>query len=455
MLERLFHLREKNTNAHTEIAAGITTFVTMAYIIFVQPMVLSGEFLGPGKPPDVEFMDKTGVMLATCIASALACFIMAFVANYPIALAPGMGENFFYALIVAGFISVGSKVSWQAALGVVFVSGVIITVLTLFKFRETIINIIPDSLKNAIAVGIGLLIAFLGLTGSGIIVKHPSPGAIVKMGNLVSSEVIITVAGLLVIGFFMVRKIKGGLIVGLMVSALTALLLGKAKFTGVFSVPDFRALGRTAFQLDIPGAFRIGLVTILIVFVIMDFFDTVGTFIGVGRQAGLVDENGKLKNVGRALFADALGTVVGALAGTSTTTSYIESAAGIQQGGRTGMTALTVGVLFLIGMFIAPLMMMITSCPAITAPALIMIGVMMGGGAARIKWEDYREAIPAFLIVMGIPLTMSIADGMAFGFILYSALMLLSGRWREVHWLMYALSALFIFHITALSKIGY
>ncbi|MFA6448727.1 MAG: NCS2 family permease [bacterium] len=454
MMERLFRIKEKNTSVRTEILAGLTTFVTMAYIIFVQPSVMSGEFLGPGKPAGVEFMDKTGVMLATCIASALACFVMAFLANYPIALAPGMGENFFYGLIVAGFIAVGTKISWQTAMGVVFISGMIFVVISLFRVRETIVEIIPDSLKSAIALGIGLLIAFLGLTQAGVIIKHPSPGAIVKIGNMMKPEVAIAGVGLLVIGFFMVRKIKGGLLVGLLASAAMALILHKTQFGGVFAMPDFAALGKTAFKLDILGALRLGLVTIIVVFVMMDMFDTIGTLVGMGRQAGLMDENGKMPRVGRALLADAIGSVIGALLGTSTVTSYIESAAGIQQGGRTGLTAVVVGLLFILAMFIAPLMMMITGCVAITAPVLIMVGVMISGSAARIDWEDYRLAIPSFLIALGIPLTMSIADGMAFGFVSYCALMIFSGDWKKAHWLMYVIGVMFVYHLIEISKLG-
>ncbi len=450
MLEKIFRLKENNTGVRTEVLAGLTTFVTMAYIIFVQPSVLSGDFLGPGKPPGVEFMDKTGVMLATCIASALACFVMAFLANYPVALAPGMGENFFYGLIVAGYVAVGSKVSWQAAMGVVFISGVIFIVISLFRVRETIVEVIPDSLKSAIALGIGILIAFLGMTQAGIVVK-PQSGTLVKLGNLLTTDVLIALVGLLVTGFFVVRKLKAGLLVGMIASAVTALVVHKTQFTGVFSAPDFAALGRTAFKLDILGALRLGLTTIIVVFVIMDLFDTIGTFVGVAKKANLIDENGKIKRVGRALLADSIGTTMGALLGTSTVTSYVESAAGIEQGGRTGLTALVVGVLFLLGMFIEPLMKMITGCPAITAPALIMVGVMISGSAAHIEWENYKLAIPSFLIALGIPFTMSIADGMALGFVMYCILMVFSGSWRKVHWLMYVIGAIFIFHLVQIS----
>ncbi|HOO55456.1 MAG TPA: NCS2 family permease [bacterium] len=454
MLERIFKIKSGKTTISTEVIAGITTFVTMAYIIFVQPMVLSGEFLGPGRPEGVEFMDKNAVMLATCLASAFACFMMAFLANYPIALAPGMGENFFYGMIVAGYVSVGAVVSWQAALGVIFISGTIFIILSLFRIRETIVNIIPDSMKSAIAMGIGLMIAFLGLTNAGIIVKHPSPGAFLKMGNLISPDVLIAVAGIFVIGVFMIRKIQGGLIAGIAASAVVALALGKTGFSGFLSVPDFGALGMTAFKLDIPGALKIGLVTIIVVFVLMDMFDTIGTLVGVGRQANLMDEKGRMPRVGRALLADAFGTVLGALLGTSTITSYVESAAGIQHGGRTGLTAFTVGVLFLLAMFISPLMAMISGCTAITAPVLIVVGVMMSANAVHIRWDDYRESLPSFLIIMGIPLTMSIADGMAFGFVTYVILMAVSGNFRKVHWVMYILGALFLYHILMLSRIG-
>ncbi|HOC92503.1 MAG TPA: NCS2 family permease [bacterium] len=454
MLDRIFKLNQNNTRAGVEIVAGLTTFFTMAYIIFVQPAVLSGEFLGPGKPPGVEFMDKTGVMLATCIASAFACFFMAFVANYPIALAPGMGENFFYGLIVAGFISVGTEVSWQAALGVIFISGVICTIISMLRIREAVVNSIPDSLKSAIAVGIGLLIATIGLSSAGFIVKHPSPGALVKMGDMTTPDAAIALVGLAVAGLFLARRMSGGLIAGIAAAAATALLLGKTSFSGAFSVPDFAALGNVAFKLDILGALKVGLGAIIAVFVIMDFFDSVGTFVGVARQANLMDEKGNMPRIGRALVADSVATVAGALAGTSTVTSYVESAAGIQHGGRTGLTAAVVGVLFLLAMFIEPLMRMVTGCSAITAPVLILVGVMMCGGAVRVNWDDYRESIPSFLIIAGIPLTMSIADGIAFGFISYAFLMIVSGGWRKLHWIAYALAALFIFHIVALSGLG-
>jgi AGZA family xanthine/uracil permease-like MFS transporter len=454
MFEKLFRLRENGTNVRTEVIAGATTFVTMAYIIFVQPLVLSGEFLGPGKPAGVVFMDKTGVMLATCLASALASFLMALLANYPIALAPGMGENFFYGLIVAGLVSVGTVVSWQAAMGVVFLSGVIFIILSLFRFRETIVNAIPRSLKNAIALGIGLLIAFLGFTGAGIVVRHPSPTAYLKMGDLLTPQVGVAAVGLLVTAALMVRRVKGALLIGMLAAAIVALLCRLTSFSGVVAAPDFGALGRTAFQLDIAGALRVGLITLIVVFLLMDLFDTVGTLVGVAEQAGMLDAEGRLPRVGRALMADALGTTAGALLGTSTVTSYIESAAGVQQGGRTGLTAVVVGVLFLAAMFLEPLMRLVTATPAITAPALIMVGVMMASSSLRIRWDDLTEAVPAFFIAVGIPLTFSIADGMAFGFISYAALMLLTGRGRQVHPILYLMAVLFLWQVATLSRLS-
>jgi len=454
VLEKLFRLRENNTTARVEVLAGLTTFLTMAYIIFVQPMVLSGDFLGPGKPEGIEFMDKAGVMLATCIASALACFFMAFIANYPIALAPGMGQNFFYGLIVAGYVSIGTKVTWQQALGIIFISGAVFVALSLFRFRETIINAIPRSLKNSIALGIGFLIAFIGFTSAGIIEKHPSPGAYLKMGNLLSNDVAVAAAGLLVVTVLLVLKVRGAMLIGIACSAVAAHFLGMTSFSGVMSVPDFPALGNTAFRLDIPGAMQAGLVTIIVVFLLMDLFDTVGTVVGLAERAGMTDDRGRLPRAGRALLADAFGTVTGALLGTSTVTSYIESATGIQQEGRTGMTAAVVGVLFLAAMFLGPLMNMVTGSPAITAPALIIVGVMMAAGSLHINWDDYTEAVPSFFIALGIPLTFSIADGMAFGFVTYPVLMIFSGRARQVHWIIYVMAALFLLHILTLSHLN-
>jgi AGZA family xanthine/uracil permease-like MFS transporter len=456
-----FRLSENRTTVRTEVLAGSTTFMTMAYIIFVQPAVLSQAG-----------MDFNAVMVATCLSAALATILMGLVANYPIALAPGMGQNFFFTFTVV----LASGVPWQTALGIVLFSGILFLLLNLLRLRQVLIDAIPDSLKHSIAAGIGFFIAFIGLAEAGIIKRNNDPlvGAVfsgdfnpealvgriklyeyasgaVKLGDLTHPATLLTLFGLLVIFFLLVWKIKGAILWGIGLTFLLALATGQVKWQGLVSAPP--SIAPTFFKADILGVFRWELIPIVIVFFFTDFFDTIGTLIGVGDRAGFIRE-GKLPRASRALWADATGTVVGSLLGTSTVTSYIESAAGVEEGGRTGLTAITVGVLFLLAIFFAPLARMIgggietaAGSPLllypITAPALIVVGCLMVQTVAKIDWMEMTEAIPAFLVIIGMPLTFSISDGLAFGFISYATLKIVSGKIKETSWLIYVLAAVF------------
>lgn len=461
LIERCFHLSENKTSVKTELLAGSTTFMTMAYIIFVQPAVLSQAG-----------MDFDAVMVATCLSAALATILMGFLANYPIALAPGMGQNFFFTFTVV----LAAGVPWQTALGLVLVSGILFVVLNLFRLRQVLIDAIPDSLKHSIAAGIGFFIAFIGLTEAGIITRNNDPlvGAVfagdfnpdavvgriklyeyasgaVKLGDLTHPAALLTLFGLLVIFILLIRRIKGAILWGILLTFVLALATGQVKWEGLASAPP--SIAPTFFKLDISSVFRWELIPIIIVFFFTDFFDTIGTLIGVSDRAGFI-RNGKLPRASRALWADATGTVTGALLGTSTVTSYIESAAGVEEGGRTGLTAITVGLLFILAIFFAPLVRMIGGglevaagsqllLYPITAPALIIVGCLMVQTAAKIDWMNMTEAIPAFLVIIGMPLTYSISDGLAFGFISYAVLRIVSGKIKATSWLVYALAAVF------------
>ena len=439
MIEKMFKLKENGTTIQTEIIAGSTTFLSMAYIIFVQPAVLS-----------MAGMDFGSVMMATCLSSAIACIVMAFFANYPIALAPGMGENFYFVFTVV----LGMGIAWEKALGAVFISGVIFLILTLLRVREMIIDAIPDSLKNAIPAAIGIFITFIGLVQAGIIIKDPG-GGIVSLGNLHSKPTLLALVGLFIILFFMVRKIKGALLLGMLMTAIVGVIFGIIKYEGIVSSPP--SISPTFLKLDIPGAFDLGFVTVLLIFLLMDMFDTIGTFIGVGQATGIL-KDGKLPRGSNALFADAVGTVAGALLGTSTVTSYIESTTGVREGGRTGLTAIVVAFFMLLAIFFKPLVSMIGGgVPVmdpggnllymlypVTAPALILVGSFMAKSLARCAWDDLTEAIPAFMTIVGMALTYNISHGLAFGFILHPLLKIMAGRGREVSWLGYVLGAIFL-----------
>lgn len=433
MLEKLFKLQEKETTVKVELVAGLTTFMTMAYIVFVNPAVLSTDFAG-----NPTGLSSDAAMLATCLAAFVATTLMGLYANFPIAQAPGMGENFFFVTVVMAVAAKGVTNSWQVALGVVLISGIVFLILSLLKFRKAIIDSVSPSLKNGIAVGIGLFIAFIGLKNAGIIIE--APGTAVKFNTqILQANVLIFFAGLFVTAVLHVRRIRGSILWGILFTTALSLVAGQVKYEGIFGLPGDHAF----FKFDILTALKFQFLPFIVVFLFMDMFDTMGTLIGVSEQAGFIKEN-KLPGANRALISDAVGTVVGACTGTSTVTSYIESAVGVEYGGRTGLTSVTAGFLFLVALFFSPLVGMVGKYLPITAPALVIVGSMMVRNVSKIDWQDYSEAIPAFLIILGIPLSYSIADGLAMGFIAYPVIKLLAGRKEEVNWLICLVAMLFI-----------
>jgi len=433
MLERLFNLKEQGTDLSTEIMAGITTFMTMSYIIFVQPAVLGAAGMDPG-----------AVMVATCLSAALGTVLMAFLANYPIALAPGMGQNFYFSYIVV--LTLGY--SWQETLGAVFIAGLVFILLSTVGLREALMNILPNCLKNSIPVGIGLLIALVGLEWSGMVVSHPV--TYVTLGDLTSTPTLLSIFGLLVMAILFTLRIRGAILIGFLVTAVAGLIIGIIEFKGVFASPP--SLAPTLLKLEIPNVFvNPELITVIFVFLFLDIFDTIGTLIGVSQPAGLM-VNGKLPRARQALLSDAVATSAGALLGTSTITSYIESTTGISAGGKTGLTSIVVAILFLLAIFLNPIVQLIgagheiggiTVYPVI-APALIIVGCMMFKNIVNIDWEDYSESIPAFLTLLMMPLTFSITEGISFGIISYVLLKVIRGKARKIHWLLYLFAILFV-----------
>src|SRR6185436_13833300 len=431
-LERRFALTAHGTTVRTELLAGLTTFLTMAYILFVQPAVLSAAG-----------MDAGAVLVATCLATALATTLMALLANYPIAVAPAMGHNFFFAYSVV----VAMKVPWQVALGSVAVAGVIFVLTAGFGLREKLITAIPASLKHAIAAGIGLLIATIGLEWAGLIVG--APGTLVTLGNLHSRAVLLALLGIALTAALMARRVPGALLWGILATTLAGLPLGIVRYQGFASLPP--SIAPTLLKLDIAKALTPGMVAVVFVFFFLALFDSIGTLVGVGEQAGLL-RDGTLPRAREALLADSIGTVVGAGLGTSTVTAYIESGAGIAAGGRTGLASLVTAALFLAALFLHPLVRMIgggyvegtaTLYPVI-APPLILVGTMMMGGLRHVPWDDPTESIPAFLTLIVMPLAVSITEGIAFGLIAFAGLKLAAGRSREVHPLIYVFAVLFL-----------
>ncbi|QNH05834.1 NCS2 family permease [Pseudomonas sp. B11D7D] len=423
MLERLFQLRAHNTNVRTEVLAGITTFLTMAYILFVNPEMLAKTG-----------MDHGAVFVATCLAGAIGSLIMGLLANYPIALAPGMGLNAFFTYTVV--MTMGY--SWQTALGAVFLSGAIFFLLSIFKIREWIINSIPLALRAGIAAGIGLFLAIIALKNAGIVVDHPA--TLVGLGDMSKGGALLACLGFFVIAALAYRKVTGAVMIGILLVTGLSIALGLSELQGVVSMPP--SLMPTLLQLDIAGALDIGLISVIFAFLFVDLFDTSGTLVGVAQKADLLDKDGKMPRLGRALLADSTATMAGAALGTSTTTSYIESAAGISAGGRTGLTACVVAALFLLALFFAPLA---GAVPAYaTAPALLFVAVLMMSSLAHIDWDDLTVAAPVVVAALAMPLTFSIANGIAFGFIAWTGIKLLSGRARELNAAMWVLSALFI-----------
>ena len=434
MLEHFFKLRENNTTWQREVSGGLTTFMAMAYIIFVQPVVMNAAG-----------MDLESAMVATCLASALATFAMGFLANYPLALAPGMGHNIFFTYVVVLTLDY----TWQQALGATFVSGSLFILLSFVGFRERLVNAVPSTLKNAIAVGIGLLISVVGLEWCGIVVDNP--GTLVGLGDLTSSPVLISLVGLTVMSILLTLGVRAGILIGILTTLLVALATGMAQFQGVLAtVPSIEP---TLFKLDILGALQSGMISIIFVFFFLDLFDTVGTLIGVTQEAGILREDGTLPRARPALLADAIGTSAGALLGASTVTCYIESATGVSAGARTGLASIVTGLLFLLSIFFSPLTKMIGGgidigeglvLYPIVAPALVIVGCFMIKNVSRIAWDDFSEAIPAFLTILIMPMTFSITEGIAFGFISYTLLKSVQGKFKEVPTLISVFAILFV-----------
>jgi AGZA family xanthine/uracil permease-like MFS transporter len=448
MLERLFHLREAGTTVRIELIAGMTTFMTLSYIILVQPAVLA-----------TCGMDFGAVMMATCVGSAFATFLMGLLANYPIALAPAMGHNFYFAFVVCGIM----KVPWQIALGANFIASVLFILLAGFRFREAVINAIPASIKNGIAVGIGLLITLVGMEWAGIVVG--AKGTLVGLGNLKHNYVILSLFGILAITILHALKVRGAILWGIIAAALVGIPLGVTKFQGFISAPP--SMAPTFMKLELPEIFRqpaswshirfseicnVDMLSVVFVLFFLALFDTVGTLIGVSEQGGFM-KDGKLPRAGKALLADAVGTAAGTLLGTSTVTSYIESAAGVSEGGKTGLANMVTGALMLLAVFFYPLIKMFgggletspgTFVYPVIAPALIFVGSMIIKSVKKIDWDDTTEGIPAFLTMIMMPFSFGITEGIAFGFISYALLKLLTGRAKEAHWIVYVFSVLFV-----------
>lgn len=434
MLDGLFDLDEAGTNVRTEIVAGVTTFMTMSYIIFVQPAVLGAAGMNPG-----------AVMVATCLSSAIAMVLMALLTNYPIALAPAMGHNFFFSYIVV--LTLGY--TWQVALGSVFIAGLVFILLSTVGLREKLMIVLPDCLKNGIPVGIGLLIALVGLEWSGIVVGHKV--TYVTLGNLKSAPALVSLAGVLLIALLLALRIRGAILFGIMATTVLGLVIGIIEFKGIVSSPP--SIMPTMLKLQFPNVFKDpNLLTVIFIFLFLDMFDTIGTLIGVGQQSGLMVD-GKLPRARQALLTDAVSTSAGALLGTSTITAYIESVSGISAGGRSGLTNVVTALLMVAAIFFSPVIQMIgagyksdegvTLYPVI-APALIIVGSMMFKNIIEVEWDDYTESIPAFLTLLVMPLAFSITDGISIGVISYSLLKLFTGKRKEVHWLVYLFAILFI-----------
>jgi len=426
MLDKFFKITENKSTLKTEIVAGITTFMTMVYILAVNPGILSAAG-----------MDKDAVFTATALSAVIATLVMALVAKLPFALAPGMGLNAFFAFTVV----LGMGYSWEFALTAVFLEGIIFILLTAFNIRELIVNSIPLNLKHAVSVGIGLFIAFIGLKGTGLIVDNPA--TLVSLGSMKEPAVLVGLAGVLIIGVLLTKKIKGAILIGILASTILGLFVGVTvipeDFTLVSLPPSIEPI---FFKFDFSQIFTIDMLIVLFTFLFVDMFDTVGTLVGVSSKSGMLDKDGKVPRVKQALFADSIGTFIGAILGTSTVTTYVESAAGVAEGGKTGMTALTVAAMFALSLFFAPLFMIIPA--AATAPALIIVGLFMISPIMKIDLTDYTEAIPAFFTIIMMPLTYSIAEGIVFGMLSYVLLKLLTGRFKEIKPIMIIIAILFI-----------
>ncbi len=457
MLDKFFKLKEQNTNVRTEIIAGITTFVTMAYILFLNPNILAGTG-----------MNHNAVFFATAVAAGVVSIAMGLVANFPIALAPGMGLNAFFAAIAVQ----GAGMPWQAALGAVFISGIIFIILTVTKIRQILVVAIPNSLKVAITVGIGLFITVIGVKMSEIMVvkasliaptiqqitSNPTVPATLKffewnigLGSFTNPAMALSLIGLFISVLLMAARVKGSLLIGIMATTIIGIPMGVTivpEHFNPFALPDFNNLAVGA--LDIKAALNMGIWTVVFTFTFVELFDTFGTLVGTARKANLIDKDGNSPKIGKAMLVDAFGVSFGAWLGTSTVTSYVESAAGIAEGGRTGLTAITTGILFLLALIVAPLAGLIPT--AATAPALVIVGLLMVSSIKEIDFSDFTEGFPAFITFVLMPFTYNIANGIAAGIVFYTALKVCTGKWRQLHWMMYLLFVLVIVRYVFLTE---
>ena len=430
-IERYFKIREKGSSVHTELLAGVTTFIAMAYILFVNPNILADA----GIPKDAA-------IASTIWIAALASLAMGAFANYPVALAPGMGLNAFFAYYVCGVLGL----HWTVALGAVFFSGVLFLILTIGGIRQAIINAVPRDLKLAISVGIGLFIAFIGLKGTGLIVENSA--TYVSLGHVTAPTTLLSLFGLLFTAALMARNVHGAILIGIFVTTILAMLLGMTpapQGLGDIISTSLPHMGATFGQLDLAGAWNYGLVSIIFTFTVVELFDNMGTLIGLTTKAKMVKPDGHIENIDKALTTDAVGTMVSAVFGTSTVTSYIESAAGIAAGGRTGLTAVAAGGLFLAALLFTPLIGLVPAFA--TAPALILVGALLMSEVGKIDFSDFTNALPAFLTIIMMPLTSSIANGFAFGFISYTIMKLFAGQYKKVSWIMYLVSIAFLINL--------
>ncbi|MBB1361290.1 MULTISPECIES: NCS2 family permease [unclassified Shewanella] len=423
MLEKLFKLKQNNTSLKQEAVAGLTTFLTMAYIIFVNPMMLADAG-----------MDHGAVFVATCLAAAIGCLVMGLLANYPIALAPGMGLNAFFTYTVVGEMGY----SWETALGAVFMSGVCFLILSLVRIREWIVNSIPMSLRFGIAAGIGLFLALIGLKNAGIVVA--SPATLVTMGDITSFPALMAALGFFLIIAMVQRGLKGAVIFSILIVTVLGMIFGDVQYQGLISMPP--SIAPTFMKMDLSSVLEVSMLSVVFAFLFVDLFDTSGTLVAVAQRGGLLDEKGRLPRVKRALTADSVATITGAALGTSTTTSYIESIAGVSAGGRTGLTAVVVGLLFLAALFVSPLAGMVPAYA--TTGTLFYVAILMMSGLVNVDWEDLTEAAPVVVTCLLMPLTFSIANAIGLGFISYAAIKLMTGRFKDLNPGILVVAALFI-----------
>lgn len=423
MLEKLFQLKQNQTSLKQEVIAGLTTFMTMAYIIFVNPMILADAG-----------MDHGAVFVATCLAAAVGCLVMGLMANYPIALAPGMGLNAFFTYTVVGEMGY----SWETALGAVFLSGICFLILSLMRIREWVVNSIPVSLRLGIAAGIGLFLALIGLKSAGIVVA--SPTTLVKMGDITAFPAVMAILGFLLIIAMVQRGMKSAVIVSILMITALGLAFGDVQYQGIVSMPP--SIAPTFMQMELSHVFDVTMISVVFAFLFVDLFDTSGTLVAVAQRGGFLDDKGRLPRLNRALTADSLATIAGAIFGTSTTTSYIESTAGVSAGGRTGLTAVVVGLLFILAIFFAPLAGMIPAYA--TSGALFYVAILMMSGLIHVEWEDLTEAAPVVVVCLLMPLTFSIASGIALGIIAYAAIKIMTGRFSELTTGIVVLAVLFM-----------